>query len=41
MFDRIVMNVIQVMLKIPLISDHMFPVPPLPDPAFPFALPAR
>jgi hypothetical protein len=31
MFYRILMNVIDVLCKINLISDLMFPIPPLPD----------
>lgn len=37
MLDRVVMDVIQVARTIHLITNEMFPIPPLPDPALAFA----
>ena len=41
MFDRVVVNVINMPLVIPLVANRMFPITPLPDTAFAFAFTAR
>ena len=41
MFDRIEVDVITMPFKIDLVTQGVLPIPPLPDPAFRFALPAR
>ena len=33
-FDWVPMDVIRVLLEIPIIADHVFPIPALPDAAF-------
>lgn len=38
MFDRVVMKVFHMILKILLVTNQMFPIPSLPDRLFPLAL---
>ena len=40
MLDRIVADVIEIMMSVLLVSNHMLPIPPLSDASFPLAPPA-
>ena len=40
LLDRIGVDVIEMMMPIPLVSNHMLPIPSLPDASFPLAHPA-